>query len=451
MVSGMPMENKPCLVVADDLTGAADTGVQFAIRGRDACLISPEGDRPIDFSRYRTRDVLVVNTRSRGLDAGRASDRIALLLRDGRPDGFRLAYKKIDSTLRGNIGAEIDSLMDATGSSVGFVAPSLPEQHRSVEGGILRVDGKPLALTEAARDAVTPIHESRVPELLRAQSRRKVVWIGLDQVGSTVDALHAEVMRHGSSGNGVLIVFDAATRADLRNIAEAGFRMPQHPLWIGSAGLAGEVAGMLSSDAGRRPSPFGDAGSMRILWVCGSASGVTHGQIRYLEERGSVAAFELYAGMGSTPSGQDAVLRTAERMGRALGQGHVLLKPPHARLEPRDDAPVQTRITEDLGLMTRHALAASGLPVGSLVLVAAGGDTAAAVLQALGAEELRILGQALDGIVVSRLAGGPYDGLRIITKAGAFGQEDAFEKIIGFVAGRPLEPSDTSRARKEDP
>ena len=111
------MENKRCLVIADDLTGAADTGVQFVIRGLDTCLISPDGARPIDFSRYRKRDVLVVNTHSRGLNARQASERIALLLKDYRRDPFPLVYKKIDSTLRGNMGSEIDALMEKTGLS----------------------------------------------------------------------------------------------------------------------------------------------------------------------------------------------------------------------------------------------------------------------------------------------------------------------------------------------
>ena len=146
-VPGEPMENTRCLVIADDLTGAADTGVQFVIRGLDTCLISPDGDRPIDFSRYRKRDVLVVNTHSRGLSAHRASERIAILLKDYRQDPFGLVYKKIDSTLRGNIGSEIDALMEKTGLSVGFVAPSFPEQKRSLLGGIMLVDGTPLSLT----------------------------------------------------------------------------------------------------------------------------------------------------------------------------------------------------------------------------------------------------------------------------------------------------------------
>ena len=432
------MESKRCLVIADDLTGAADTGVQFVIRGLNTCLISPDSARPIDFSRYLKRDVLVVNTHSRGLNARQASERINLLLKDYRRDQFPLVYKKIDSTLRGNMGSEIDALLEKTGFSVGFVAPSFPEQKRSLVGGIMMVGGKPLSLTEAAQDAVSPIHESHVHKLLGAQSRRNIARIDLAYVSSTAGKLHAEVMRECLSGKGKLIIFDAVTREDLRNIAEVSFRMPQQPLLIGSAGLAREIAGELSAAAGHQPFSPENTETARILMVSGSASGVTHGQIRRLENTGSVSSFELGAGMRSDDqkTRQKWILRMAEQMGETLKQGHVLLKSSPERLEQHGEVPVQTRITNELAVMTRHALTVSEIPIESLILVVTGGDTAIDILQALNAGELHILGQVIEGIVMSRLAGGEYEGLRVITKAGAFGKDDALEKIIEIFMGK---------------
>ena len=440
------MENKRCLVIADDLTGAADTGVQFVIRGLNTCLISPDSARPIDFSRYLKRDVLVVNTHSRSLNARQAADRITLLLKDYRRDLFPLVYKKIDSTLRGNMGSEIDAVMENTGFSVGFVAPSFPEQKRSLVGGIMMVDGKPLSLTEAAQDAVSPIHESHVHKLLEAQSRRDIARIDLTYVASTAEKLHAEVMRECLSGKGKLIIFDAVTREDLQNIAEVSFRMSQQPLLIGSAGLAQEIAGELSTAVvGHQPFSPENTETVRILMVSGSASGVTHGQIRRLEKTGSVSSFELGAGMRSDDekTRQKWILRMAEQMGETLRQGHVLLKSSPKRLEQQGEVPVQTRITNELAVMTRHALTVSEIPIESLILVVTGGDTAMDILQALNAGELHILGQVLDGIVMSRLAGGVYEGLRVVTKAGAFGKDDALEKIFEIVTGKTIESFDS--------
>ena len=440
------MENKRCLVIADDLTGAADTGVQFVIRGLNTCLISPDSTRPIDFSRYLKRDVLVVNTHSRSLNARQACEKIALLLKDYRRDLFPLVYKKIDSTLRGNMGSEIDALLEKTGFSVGFVAPSFPEQKRSLVGGIMMVDGKPLSLTEAAQDAVSPIHESHIHKLLEAQSRWDIARIDLTYVASTAEKLHAEVMRECLSGKGKLIIFDAMTREDLKNIAEVSFRMSPQPLLIGSAGLAREIAGELSAAAGHQPFSPENTETVRILMVSGSASGITHGQIRRLEKTGSVSSFELDAGMrlDDEKTRQKWILRMAEQMGETLRQGHVLLKSSPERLEQQGEVPVQARITKELAVMTRHALTVSEIPIESLILVVTGGDTAMDILQALNAEGLHILGQVIEGIVMSRLAGGGYEGLRVITKAGAFGKDDALEKIIEILMGKAFEPFDSA-------
>jgi uncharacterized protein YgbK (DUF1537 family) len=440
------MENKRCMVIADDLTGAADTGVQFVIRGLNTCLISPDSARPIDFSRYLKRDVLVVNTHSRSLNARQAADRITLLLKDYRRDLFPLVYKKIDSTLRGNMGSEIDALLEKTGFSVGFVAPSFPEQKRSLVGGIMMVDGKPLSLTEAAQDAVSPIHESHVHKLLEAQSRWDIARIDLTYVASTTEKLHAEVMRECLSGKGKLIIFDAMTRKDLQNIAEVSFRMSQQPLLIGSAGLAQEIAGELSTAVvGHQPFSPENTETVHILMVSGSASGVTHGQIRCLEKTGSVSSFELGAGMRSDDekTRRKRNLQMAGRMGEALRRGHVLLKSSQKRLEQQGEVPVQARITNELAVMTRHALTVSEIPIESLILVVTGGDTAMDILQALNAEGLHILGQVIEGIVMSRLVGGEYEGLRVITKAGAFGKDDALKKIIEIFMGKAFEPFDS--------
>jgi uncharacterized protein YgbK (DUF1537 family) len=235
------------------------------------------------------------------------------------------------------------------------------------------------------------------------------------------------------------------TREDLQNIAEVSFRMSQQPLLIGSAGLAREIAGGLSAATGHQPFSPENTETVRILMVSGSASAVTHGQIRCLEKTGSVSSFELGAGMRSDDekTRQKGILRMAQQMGETLRQGHVLLKSPPERLEQQGEVPVQARITNELAVMTRHALTVSEIPIESLILVATGGDTAMDILQALNAEELHILGQVIEGIVMSRLAGGGYEGLRVITKAGAFGKDDALEKIIEIFMGKAVEPFDS--------
>jgi uncharacterized protein YgbK (DUF1537 family) len=163
-----------CLLIADDLTGGADTGAQFAKRGLSTLLISFKEGHTIDFSQYPKRDVIVINTDSRGLRPDKAFGLVSGFLKNYDRELFPIIYKKIDSTLRGNIGYETDAILEETNISMGFMTPAFPEQERTVVDGVLMVRGKPLSLTEAASDAAAPVRESRVSKLLEQQTSHKV-------------------------------------------------------------------------------------------------------------------------------------------------------------------------------------------------------------------------------------------------------------------------------------
>ncbi|PIV06096.1 MAG: hypothetical protein COS57_05180, partial [Syntrophobacterales bacterium CG03_land_8_20_14_0_80_58_14] len=141
------MEKQRCLLIADDLTGGADAGVQFAKRGMKTILIPFRGEGSVPLCARPAQDVLVINTITRGLSPAAAFDILSGLLKRFDPKQFPILYKKIDSTLRGNIGSEIDAILQETTLPLCFLAPSYPEQGRVLVGGIMMVGEKPLALT----------------------------------------------------------------------------------------------------------------------------------------------------------------------------------------------------------------------------------------------------------------------------------------------------------------
>src|SRR5512135_2302252 len=112
MGPSMKQPRPRCLVIADDLTGGADTGAQFAKRGLRTILISLKDHPSLNLSEYLDSEVLVVNTDSRALRPGEAYSLLLDLMSHYDPTLFPLVYKKVDSTLRGNIGGEIDALFD---------------------------------------------------------------------------------------------------------------------------------------------------------------------------------------------------------------------------------------------------------------------------------------------------------------------------------------------------
>src|SRR4030042_2078172 len=151
-----------CFLIADDLTGGADAGAQFAKRALNTLLVLYNENERINFSKYTCQDVLVVNTDSRGLSPEKASSLLSNLFRNYKKEIFPIIYKKIDSTLRGNIGYEIDAILKEMNGSLCFMAPSYPEQNRRLVGGIMMVGEKPLAFSEAVQHTTSPVQESHV-------------------------------------------------------------------------------------------------------------------------------------------------------------------------------------------------------------------------------------------------------------------------------------------------
>jgi len=234
-------------IVADDLTGACDTGTLFA--GKSPVPVAVWPDPPV------AAPVSVVDTESRALDAREAARRVQRAV--GRParSGAPSWFKKIDSTLRGHVGAELAALLRATGASSVLACPAFPAQGRVVVDRQLLVHGEPRA---------------SVVDVLRPESDRPLAWIPLADVRAGGVALAARVERLA----GMIAVADAETDADLDALVGAALALDAPPLLAGSAGLARPLAVRLGLSAGPASLPAG-----RWLIVAGSTSPATRRQI----------------------------------------------------------------------------------------------------------------------------------------------------------------------------
>lgn len=432
--------SKRCLIIADDLTGGADTGAQFAKRGLSTFLISLKDSFSTDFTKYLGRNVLVINTDSRGMSSDRAFNVVSGVLKKYDKRYFPIIYKKIDSTLRGNIGYEIDAILKKTNVPLCFMAPSYPEQRRTLVGGIMMVDETPLGLTEFARDSTSPVKESHVYKLLKKQSSYKIGRIDLTYVASSRERLQKAIEEEQRKGNKI-IIFDAFSRQDLTNIADVAFCMDRKPLFVGSAGFAGEVAKKLSpSKAGKISKPF-----QRIIKpfrplfiISGSLSGVTHEQLKRVEQKKKIASFQLSKSfmMSENKRRQTRVNHLSSMIGNSLARGHAILKTYPKRLSRLSDSPIYLHITNTLGQIALSALEKLKMDARDLALILTGGDTALSVLNALKAEGVEIEDEILEGIVKGHLIGGDWEGLTIVTKAGAFGKEDTLWRIVEILETR---------------
>jgi len=403
------------VIIADDLTGAADTGVQFCPFFEDTTLISYQKlERLLDSHPTAGSQATAVYTDSRALAAGAARQRVDAV-------GRRLAglqplwiYKKIDSCMRGNVGSEADALLDALDCEASFIAPAFPELGRTTENDIHRVHGTPLEHTEIARDPIAPVKDSKLSRIVQAKSRYPVGHVTAVFLDGAETDLQAEIHRQIRCGFRHL-VFDAVNREHLDRIAGLVYAFSPKILPVGSAGLAGSLTKP-------RPKP---AGAGCNLLVCGTASKVTARQIENLVSTYACEWIRLPSALLAEQVLCDELAQAASAACSTLMKKSVILTIAPQTSDPASAGkeqlqPTAHAIAGGLGLFSAEVLARTR--PGHLFLT--GGDTADAVMTAVEAGGIRILGEAAVGVVEGELFGGPLDGLPVVTKAGAFGQDD---------------------------
>ena len=223
-------------VIADDLTGANDTGVQFAKQGLTVQVFLND---LVEKDPGRSPEVMVLDTDSRAASPAEAFARVRATggLVRSMAAVQPLIFKKIDSTLRGNIGAEIDAAMAEYDLAWAAVVPAFPANGRITVGGWHLLHQTPIAESEIARDPKTPVHESVVPKLLSTQSSHPVAHVDLSDVSRGNDAIIRRIDELRCKGIRI-ISFDASTATHLQAIATAIAAVKEAALWVGSAGLA---------------------------------------------------------------------------------------------------------------------------------------------------------------------------------------------------------------------
>ncbi len=411
-------------VITDDLTGANDTAVQFAKKGLRT-VVSLD---LIHLGRPEEQnEVTVLNTDSRALEPNMAVDRIRSVFRSLSFSAQDVLFKKIDSTLRGNIVPEVEEVLKLSQKEIAIVAPAYPKNGRTTINGIHYVRGIPVAETEAASDPRCPIRYSHIPTLFQSLGSLPTASIPLDHVRS--GRLKEKVASHAKEGKRILI-FDSETEEDLWAIVQGVSASGQKSLWVGSAGLAESLSEHYITSLKRDVSPspgslHGDSSvnpeSKPVLIILGSMSEVS-------TQQGKV--FAQWAGIDPLILDPKEILKggamdtTLVRIHAHLREGrHTLLMSDRRKIDPSSNGssnPIERLLHafQDLGAGIDFSLC-SGLLI-------TGGDIATAVCRGMGVHSIEVLDETSPGIPLGRVRGGRWEGLPLVTKAGAFGAPDAF-------------------------
>lgn len=410
------------LVIADDFTGANDTGVQLAKKGaRTEVLLHHRAGKS-------QADVLVINTESRAIRFEEAAQRVKEAITQfalQQP----LIYKKIDSTFRGNPGAEIAAALEATGARLAVIAAAIPAAGRVTLNGECLVNGQPLHATEFASDPKTPIISSRIATILASQTSLPVHELSLAAIRSSS---LGEQLTALAGLQQVLVVMDAQTEEDLQAIANAAARLTFPVVYAGAAGLANALpAALYMRPRSRLP----------LLIVAGSMSEATRKQVRYASEHENTGIVDISVEEMLGENAASCINRLAEQSAAILlSRQHCILRTSRSQQDREliDGLCQRWRLPrQQLGETLSQRLAELTLAIlgqaqiGGLFLT--GGDIATAVAASLHAEGYRIAGEIAPCIPWGTFTRSDLDDLPVITKAGGFGSENILSEAIGFL------------------
>ncbi|CAB3847123.1 D-threonate kinase [Achromobacter mucicolens] len=400
---------KPAIaIVADDLTGSGDTAVQFVRAGWCTHLSIGGADEALAGPAHDDVEVLAVTTNSRAFSAADAADVIGRNVRQLREAGVSRLYKKVDSTLRGAFKAEIDAARDAwRDDAIAVVCPAFPATGRTVEQGILYVNGKPVTETSAATDPVTPVTESHIPTLLGSAHVAPLA-------DDTPETLAARIAQAGAT-----VVVDAATDDDLERLARAVGLLGERALPVGAGGLAVPLARVWAGADQTAP----------VVVVVTSQHSAARGQAAALQAAGADTwrpSLEQLADDVQWQAWSQPLLQAHAQA--PLEAGTILLLAPEGQRAGLDS----DKVADRLGSLAAQLIAASR----AAGVVATGGDGARSVLLALQANGIALVDEVMGGVPLGTLTGGTAAGLPVVTKAGGFGTEDVLVRAVRAIRDR---------------
>ncbi|WP_017570057.1 four-carbon acid sugar kinase family protein [Nocardiopsis halotolerans] len=412
------------LVVADDLTGANATGARFARTGMRVATVTPEHVSRV----VGDYDVVVANLDSRHVPAEQAADLVTDVVEAVWPVG--LVVKRTDSTLRGNIGAELEATYDAVRERVPagtrvrvLCVPAFPSSGRVTEDGVQLLNGVPLEDSELAADPLCPMTTSVVADILAAQTDLPVRHVPVRQVTQTM--LTAELL----AGDEPIVVCDASTEQHLSDIAEAAAAAHHSDGTVWVAADPGPTGALLAYALRLR----GQAGSRGpLLGVVGSTTELTRRQVATVARTGAVRFVDLDAVALAEEADDDHADGVARELSEQLTSSGFpdlcLLRVVNTSEQVRE-LPAQVRaelpgriarLVADVINEVADTTGAHALPSG---LYLTGGDLVASLLDELDVHAFDVGGEIVPLAVHGHISGGPLDGTPVVAKGGLVGDD----------------------------
>ncbi len=423
-------------IIADDLTGANDSSLQFHIHGVSTQILLSEN---FDLQEAKTAQVLALSTESRNIPPHEAYEKIKhatqIMLEKVNPDYF---FKKIDSTIRGNIAVEVLGMLEVLGWDAAIVVPAFPSEGRVTVGGYHLLKGVPVERTEMARDPYSPIFESHVPTLLKKEVGEEwenlIASIDLKDVMQGAGPILKKLNGFIADGK-KLIVADAVSTTDIEQILLAMNKSDYKILPVGTAAAARCLSDMWFSQV----NPDGEytfLPALPKLVISGSATEITASQIRALEQSDDFDENTLFVKPDLETIVNGVSDELVERIVGNLVQSNIVIVHTSnlvSKFDGFSDTSFDAELTKDkLANMITDFLAELTKRVVEqkpVLLVLLGGETSYKCCRAIGASHLELKDEVSPAIALSLAPNNRW----IVTKSGNLGNTNTLIDILKYL------------------
>ena len=414
------------LIIADDLTGAIETGVQLSKQEITSKVIL-NSDAELDLILFdKNTTVVVINIESRHLLPAEAAAKVNQVFNQIKESGIKWFFKKTDSTLRGNIGAELEAFMRGANQATLPFITAHPKLKRFTRKGFQYIGETLLQHTAFAEDPLEPIKSSFVPDILKKQTDVKICVSGAAGISNSATS---------NSSPEKIIVFDCQSENDLKIIGKYVLQNGWQKAMAGTAAMVEILPQVLQLKMTKvnYENPKGP-----ILLINGSLNNSSLQQVIYANKKGvATLSFNKHLLTDTNiksnsefkqiikkikeefEAGRDVIINTSD-LEKQVGK--------HNFASDNFGKEYFQSVSKQIGLIVSNIL--EEIPFNTLGVF--GGDTLTGIMNLMGSDSIEPKSEISPGVALSSVYT-KFGKIHLISKPGGYGKKDVILQIINHI------------------
>ena len=414
------------IVIADDLTGSNATCSLFKKIGlRAASILKLQGDTNYDV------DVISYSTASRGLDKEEAYKKVSEAIKILKNKDVLVYNKRIDSTLRGNIGTEINAMLDnLEDNRIAVVVPAYPDSGRIVVNKTMLVNGVLLENSDAGKDPKTPIKTSCVESLVQKDIKYSSTYFTLSDIAQPIEEIAKKIQEAIKKSR--VLIFDAVNNEDIIKISKVIIQSDINIITVDP----GPFTLYYSKELQKK-----NHLEKKILMVIGSVTTTTKKQIEYILQEEDIFLVKMRV---EDFFEEESCSKEIERVISFIKKGiesYDLFLVTTSPIGDEKKADLQklaenlNTTVEKISKIIANTLTKTAVKILKEIqkfegIYSSGGDITIALLEKLKAIGVEIREEVIPLAAYGRIIGGDFPNLKLVSKGGMVGDEKTIKLCL---------------------